>query len=98
MAFHVAPQRFLLADDTLAWPLGEQEAAVTVRNAIIIENLVTGTFRQVQQNSNECLPYSDLFCFSKTTCDAQTIGPKPCPKARAPVLNSDILESVGNSE
>lgn len=38
MTFHAAPQRFPLADDTLAWPLGEWEATVTVRNAIIIEN------------------------------------------------------------
>jgi len=36
--FHTAPQRLPLADDTLAWPLGEWEAPETVRNAIIIEN------------------------------------------------------------
>lgn len=36
--FDADPQRFPLADDTLAWSLGEWEATVTVRNAIIIEN------------------------------------------------------------
>lgn len=38
MTFQKVPWRFFLADDTLAQPLGQWEAIVTVVNAIIIEN------------------------------------------------------------
>lgn len=38
--------------------------------------LVSGTFWQ--QNSDEYLSYSNPFCFSKTTHDAQTMGQSTC--------------------